>query len=373
MSRRAFTPLFAALVCVAAYATPLGVQAGEGHDHGDAPAAASGNGPKRQADGSVFLPKATQRQLTVRTMVAAEAALPKAFELSGRVVMDPNAGGKVQAALAGRLEAGPQGLPGVGQRVRKGEVLAHVVPTAGAIERSNQVSQQVELRAARALAEKRVARLQELADTVPRKDIEAAESELLSLTGRLHAVGVGLSNRDALVAPVSGIIASASAVSGQVVDARELIFEVVDPRRLRIEALAYDTAQARGIASAALSLGSQRVPLVFLGGAHSLRDQALPLIFAGQAGELSSLALGQTVKVFVQSHERIQGVQVPLAALLRNPSNQTIVWVKESPERFAPRVVTFEPLDGTSVAVTSGLKAGERVATQGATLINQVR
>lgn len=100
---------------------------------------------------------------------------PKRLNLAGTVVMDPNAGGKVQAALAGRLKAGPKGLPGVGQTVRKGEVLAYVVPTAGAIERSNQVAQQAELRAARALAEPCVARLKDLQDTVPRKDIEALQ------------------------------------------------------------------------------------------------------------------------------------------------------------------------------------------------------
>ena len=46
--------------------TPL-AQAGDGHDHGDAPAAASGNGPRRLPDGSVFLPKPAQRQIGVRT------------------------------------------------------------------------------------------------------------------------------------------------------------------------------------------------------------------------------------------------------------------------------------------------------------------
>jgi cobalt-zinc-cadmium efflux system membrane fusion protein len=35
--------------------------------------------------------------------------------------------------------------------------------------------------------------------------------------------------------------------------------------------------------------------------------------------------------------------------------------------------VTTESLDGISVSVTAGLKAGDKVATQGATLINQVR
>lgn len=369
-------PSCLALLLATVLSAPLPALAGPGHDHGDAPPAPTGNGPSRQPDGSVFLPKPAQRQLGVRTLVAATGQHAKAFELAGTVVMDPNAGGKVQAVLAGRLEAGPKGLPGVGHAVRKGEVLAYVVPTAGAIERSNQLAQQAELRAARDLAARRVERLTELADTVPRKDIEAAESELQSLTQRLGAVGAGLATRDALVAPVSGVIASANAVAGQVVDARELVFEVVDPSRLRIEALAYDPAQAQSVAGATLAVGGQRVPLRFVGAARSLRDQAQPLQFAGDSsvlGTLAHLAIGQPVRVFVQSTDKVDGVQVPAAALLRNPANQTIVWVKEAPERFAPRVVTAVPLDGTSVAVTSGLKPGDRVATQGATLINQVR
>jgi hypothetical protein len=369
-------PSLLALLMAATLTSPLPALAGPGHDHGDAPTAPSGNGPSRQPDGSVFLPKPAQRQLGVRTLVTAAGQHARAFELAGTVVMDPNAGGKVQAVLAGRLEAGPKGLPGVGQAVRKGEVLAYVVPTAGAIERSNQLAQQAELRAARDLAARRVARLAELADTVPRKDIEAVESELHSLTQRLGAVGAGLATRDALVAPVSGVIASANAVAGQVVDARELVFEVVDPSRLRIEALAYDPAQAHSVAGATLAVAGQRVPLRFLGAARSLRDQAQPLQFAGDSsalGNLAHLAIGQPVRVFVQSTDKVDGVQVPAASLLRNPANQTIVWVKESPERFVPRVVTAVPLDGTSVAVTSGLQPGDRVATQGATLINQVR
>ena len=369
-------PSLLALLMATVLSAPLPALAGPGHDHGDAPPAPTGNGPSRQPDGSVFLPKPAQRQLGVRTLVTAAGQHAKAFELAGTVVMDPNAGGKVQAVLAGRLEAGPKGLPGVGQAVRKGEVLAYVVPTAGAIERSNQLAQQAELRAARDLAARRVERLTELADTVPRKDIEAAESELHSLTQRLGAVGAGLATRDALVAPVSGVIASANAVAGQVVDARELVFEVVDPSRLRIEALAYDPAQAQSVAGATLAVGGQRVPLRFVGAARSLRDQAQPLQFAGDSsvlGTLAHLAIGQPVRVFVQSTDKVDGVQVPAAALLRNPANQTIVWVKEAPERFAPRVVTAVPLDGTSVAITSGLQPGDRVATQGATLINQVR
>ena len=91
-----------------------------GHDHGDAAPAVSGDGPKRLPDGSVFMPKPAQRQIGVRTLVVADAELPRSLELVGKVVMDPNAGGKVQALVAGRLEAGARGLPSVGQAVKKG-------------------------------------------------------------------------------------------------------------------------------------------------------------------------------------------------------------------------------------------------------------
>ena len=85
------------------------------------------------------------------------------------------------------------------------------------------------------------------------------------------------------------------------------------------------------------------------------------------------LAVGQPVKVVVQSKQRTQGIPVPQASLMKNAANQNVIWVKTAPEKFEPRTVTFEPLDGASVTVTSGLKSGDRVATQGATLINQVR
>jgi len=348
-------------------------QADGDHDQGNAPAAFGSRGPQRQSDGSVFLPKPAQRQLGVRTSMAQAGDLPRTVELNGKVLMDPNAGGRVQAMLAGRIEPGPGGLPTAGQAVRKGEVLAWVLPSAAPIERSNQAAQLAELRAGKALADKRVARLRELADTVPRKDIEAAESEAVSLAERAAAVSAGLGNRDPLVAPVTGVIASANAVAGQVVDARELVFEIVDPSRLRIEALAFDAALAADVGSATLAIGNERVPLVFTGAARSLREQALPMGFRAEGAALSKLAVGQPVRVFVQTKHTVKGVAVPVASLVKTSANQTIVWVKTGPERFEPRPVTTEPLDGVTVAVTSGLGAGERVATQGATLINQVR
>ena len=85
------------------------------------------------------------------------------------------------------------------------------------------------------------------------------------------------------------------------------------------------------------------------------------------------VAVGQAVRVFVQSASRVSGIRVPAASLMKNAANQNVVWVKNAPERFEPRVVVFAVLDGASVAVTAGLQAGERVVTQAAGLLNQIR
>lgn len=362
-----------ALIFALAFCAALPAWAGEGHDHGDSAPVGNANGPGRQPDGSVFLPKPAQRQLGLRTVAVDEGDLARSVELSGRVVMDPNAGGKVQPMTAGRLEAGPKGLPTVGQPVRKGEVLAYVVSTMAPLERSAQAAQLAELRAARALAEKRAARLKTLSDTVARKELEAADSEVASLAARLSALGGALGARESLVAPVSGVIAASFAVAGQVVDARELIYEVVDPARFHIEALAFDAELATDVAGASMAVGQVPVALQFVGAARSLREQALPMVFKAQGAALSVLAVGQPVKVFVQTRSTLKAIAVPAASLMRNPSNQDIVWVKTGPEKLEPRVVTTQPLDGARVAVTSGLKAGDRVATQGAALVNQIR
>jgi cobalt-zinc-cadmium efflux system membrane fusion protein len=373
--RRSAMPMLAVAVVAAGLAMPQDATAGAGHDHGEEAASASGNSPKRQPDGSVFLPKPSQRQLGVRTVVAEEKALPKTVELTGRVVADANAGGKVQPTQAGRIEPGPRGLPQLGQAVRKGETLAVVRASNAAIERANQVAQTAELKANLDLARKRVARLEQLEGTVAQKDVDAARAEADSLAQRLAAVGASVNATEALVAPVSGVIAAANVVAGQVVEARELLFEIVDPTRLMVEASAFDAALLGNIASASASATpGTSVALRFVGAGRTLREGAIPLQFSTSAAQGAvPLAVGQPVKVIVQTRETVKGFAVPTGAVVKNPSNQDMVWVHTGAEVFQPRPVRAIALDGATVSVVDGLKAGDRVVTQGAPLVNQVR
>ena len=379
--RRAATFALNATFLLAACALIIGTTAsivaiaGPGHDHGEESVpAASGNAPKRQADGSVFLPKLSQRQLGIRTVAVEEASLPKAVELTGRVVADANAGGKVQPTQAGRIEAGPRGLPTLGQAVRKGEVLAVVRASTSAIERANQQSQSTELQSNLELAKKRLARLEQLEGTVPAKDIEAAKSDVSSLQQRSAAIGASLVALEALVAPVSGVIASTHVVAGQVVDAREVLFEIVDPNRLSVEASAFDAALVGNIASASITSTHGNVALQFTGAGRTLREGAIPLLFRTKPGKGAlQLAVNQPVKVILQTKEVVKGFAVPTSAVVKNTSNQDMVWVHTGAETFVPRTVRVVPLSGSMMSVTNGLEAGDRVVSQGAPLVNQVR
>ncbi|KON81327.1 efflux RND transporter periplasmic adaptor subunit [Azoarcus sp. PA01] len=366
----------AAAATLVALLVPGPVAADAGHDHGDeTPLVVGSDMPKRQPDGSVFLPKRSQRQLGVRTRPAAPQALPQTWQWVGKVVMDPNAGGVVQPTVAGRVQAGPRGLPTLGQAVRKGEVLAVVQPSAGTMERASQGAEAAGLRAELALAKSQLSRLEALEGSVPRKEIDAARARATSLAERLAAVGGSLTATEALVAPVSGIVAARHVVAGQVVDAREVLFEIVDPQRLQVEAIAHDASQANGIAAASASAdgGRSTFPLEWVGAGGALRDQALPVLFRTVPGRTPALAVGQPLHVIVQTRETIEGIPLPSSALVRNPANQEIVWVHASAERFVPRTVRYRQLDGATVTVTDGLAAGDRVVVEGASLVNQVR
>ena len=365
----------AAMFACAAHAGP-GAH-GPGGEHLDAPGAAVTNasGLARLPDGSVNVPKPAQRRMGIRTAMPPQEEAAATVELPGRVIMNPNAGGRVQAHHGGRLEPGPKGFPVLGQAVRQGEVLVYTRHHADPYAQANQQAQLAELRANRAIAEQRVARLASLEGTVPRKEIEAARTELQSLAERERGIGASVNAREAMVAPVSGVIARADAIAGQVVETGHVLFEVVDPRHLMVEATTTDPTVAARIAGASLQ-GVPDARLKLLGAARSLREGVLPITFEVASTDKAKalpLAVGQPVTVIATLNERVKGIVLPAQSVVRNAANEPIVWIKSGAERYIPQPVQYQPLDATSVVVTAGLGADNRVVVQGAPLIAQIR
>ncbi len=329
--------------------------------------------PARLPDGSVFVPKAAQRLFGIRTLQAEIKDIALGAELKGHVVPDPNASGKVQAAQTGRIEPGPKGLPYLGQKVAKGQILAYLAPVAGSIERGNQQANLAELTGQLGLAEKKLARYEQLTGSIPQKEIDAARSELESLKARKEAVGASLYRRQALVAPVSGVVSVASAAAGQVVEMKEVLFEIVNPQRLWLDAVAYDMSLTGKISAAsAEDANGKPIKLTFLGSGYALKEQTVPLQFRLEP-PLPPLSVGQPLKLFVQGKQTTRGVLLPAGAVAKSGSGETLVWIHASAERFAPRRVGIQPVSGAEVAVVSGLAGGERVVTIGAALLSQVR
>lgn len=358
------------LACAAmAYGSP-GAHGPNG-EHLDNTGPTSASGLARMPDGSVHVPKLAQRRMAIRTVKAEGGEHPITVELNGRTAIDPNAGGRVQAPFAGRIEAGPNGLPVAGQTVRKGQVLAVLRPVATAAERGGQQATLADLRANRSLLERRVQRLEALEGTVAQKEIDAARADLASLLGREKAVNSALSGAEQIVAPVDGVLANAQLLVGQIVESRDVLFEVVHPDRLLIEASTPDASLAARIQSARL-VQADGAQLTVLGGSRSLRDGALPIHFLAK-GFVAPLAVGQPVTVLARLKATEKGIALPAAALVRNQANETVVWIKSGAMRFIAQPVEAKQLDAHTVVVIKGLSPENRVVVAGAALINQIR
>ncbi len=344
---------------------------------GDGKAAASAfpaDPPRRLPDGSLHVPKRTQRLLEVRTMVAAEGEAAATVRLMGRIVPDPNFAGHVQASQSGRIEPGEKGLPYLGQRVEAGQVLAYVVPAVTSVDRSGVQQQIAQVEKEIAIAEARLERLNAIAANVPRAEIDEARKTLAGLERQRDALRPALTTREALPAPVSGVVAAANVVVGQFVDGRDqVLFEIVDPDRLMVEAMAFDAAAVADPAGAsAVTADGKGLDLAYVGLGPALRQQAIPLLFRIQQAP-AGLKVEQPVTVLVRNRAREAGIVLPRRSVVRGADGQPMVWEHDSPQRFIARPVRMRPVDADTVIVQAGVAPGARVVTDGAGLLNQVR
>jgi hypothetical protein len=356
-------------------------QAHGDEDHGAAgggpaavsPSAGAADTPRRLADGSLFVPKPTQRLLAVRTEPAHVQTASRTNSISGRVIPDPSAGGRVQAAQGGRVEPTEGGLPVVGQQVAKGQPLATVEPVITTLERGGLREQLAQIDSDVAIAEQRVARLSQLKGSVPQREIDEARRELEGLQQRRRVLAPALAEREVVRASASGVISVANAVTGQLIDGGEILFEIVDPTKLWVEAIAYDPATVVDIREAvATTADGETLPLDLVGRSLTLRQQAVPVLFrvARQSG---TLKVGTPVTVILQSAATETGIVLPTASVVGTANGEHVVFEHVSAERFLVRPVRVHPLDGERLFVVAGIDEGARIVTQGAELLSQIR
>lgn len=370
-------PLFLVLIAVAfALGHPMPVLAHKGHEPSPAPAGDSfaGDAPRRLPDGSVFLPKSSQRLMSIRTQLAAEGEANRGTSLVGRVIADPNRSGIVQSIAGGRVMPPETGLPRLGQEVKKGDVLATVVPAIPLADQSTIAEKQRELEGSLMLAEQKLSRLRKLGGNItPQSQIDDTQLEIENLHRRIKSLSETKVQPETLTAPIDGVISASNVVAGQVVQGQDVMFQIVDPHGLWVEAFVFDQLDPGSlIEAAAIAPDKAVMPLKYMGRGRALQQQAVILQFAIEAPPPSA-AVGMPVTVIAKKAQTLKGMLLPRDAVVKSAGGETVVWQHADPERFVARPVRVEPFDGEQVLITAGIADKDRIVVHGAELLTQVR
>lgn len=339
---------------------------GDGDHHHDAEPVSTER-PKRLADGRLWLSRLSQQQLAIQSQSIPHQTLSASVELNARVIADPNARALVQPSLRGRLQAPASGLPLIGQKVRKGQILAYIEPVWSPLERSSREAEIAQLSARQQQARRQLQRYQQLRHSVAGRELEAAASELAGLDTALTKLKAGLSQQETLRAPIEGVVLQRQASLGQIVNPEQSVFELLDPAGLLIEAQLYDLSRLAELGNAQIR-GSQ-LPLTLVSHAASLQQGALPVLYRSRKPD-PSLILGQALSIVVSSADQQSGWPVPKTALVQT-DGQTAVWLQIDAEHFQLQPVQIQPLDAQQVLAEQ--LPDKPVVVQGASMLDQIR
>jgi len=321
--------------------------------------------------------------LKIRTSIAEETEQARSSTLLGRIVANPTNKAVVQAVRDGRIEFPTSGPPVIGQQISKGEMIAKLIPIlspeslAGLAEQVGSLDQEI------ALTTQRLKNLNQIASVtvsggsgslsaVSKTQITELEVTLAELTKRRDKINAVSFGPVELIATSNGTVTSVTTQTGQVVSAGDTLVEIIDPKRVWVEAIAYPGQNLDESDKASVVLEDQSVlPLSFVSRSASLTAQAQTAFF--KLEKERAVPLGTPVTVVLEDDEEQSSLLLPRDSVVRGSSGLQIVWIQEAPERFRPQIVETKTFDSINILILRGVTAGDRVVTQGASFLNQVR
>lgn len=330
---------------------------------------------RAQPDGSVRLSESDRTALGLVVQPASAGKLANVALRFGRVNARAGEEALVIAPIAGRVAQPPSVRPG--QQVAAGAPLVEIAPLLGTAERVSLGVQgaetQGQIEGAQADLARREADAERARELAGSKIISAArlqetEAALSGTRSRLEALlrsrnvqGGGRGRGATLRAPIGGVLASLEARLGQSVAAGQVVARVVRPGPRWVDLPVaegdpsgdgYEIASGAGwLPAKLLSRGAIVEPD---GNRHDL------LLADGAASVLPGAVVNVRVARGAES-----GIVLPETALVPGIGTDT-VYVEGPAGTFVPRRVGIAARFGGKVRVSSGLKPGEPVVTQGA-------
>jgi multidrug efflux pump subunit AcrA (membrane-fusion protein) len=325
--------------------------------------------------GRVVLAPEERKALGLEMAVAAEGTLTTSALRFGKVVARPQEDVLVTAPLTGRLVAPKLAL---GATVATGDALVTLEPLVDAASRATLEAQRRELagqiEGARAQVEAKRADLNRLttlvssglATAADRAQAEAAltaeRARVESLRRASDALERMTGGRLELQAPAPGVVASLTAEPGSVIQQGAVVSRIVraGPRWIDVAVAPSDPIgsgyRAQGI--------SGWVPVTLLARGLVIQSDGTRRDRLEAASEsAANLLPGATVSVELLRDHR--GVLVPVNAIVRR-GFESLVFIAVEEGRYEAKPVEVGARDETSAVVRSGISAGDRVVTQGA-------
>ncbi len=369
--------LSAAVVLVAATAWGHGEE-----EHGSPPAQPAVSGP------GISVRKETQFLLEIRTARAQVRPLEARLVAPGKVIPRTDRHAQVTSPVPGIVAASGSGVPLVGQKVKKGQVLATIQQSLSASEATGFSTAliQAEAEASRAQAaleqaRRDLARLESLKGVVAEKEVQqatlavrTAEEELNRaraarevLAGARQGQGTA---RFTLTAPIDGVLVEARATVGEQVDPSRPLFTVLDATVVWVEARVYENDVARVEAATGALVHSEAYQgqhfsarLYNVGQVVEEGTRSVRVLFEVDNRD-GRLRPGMFVDVAIGAGGRQQVLAVPEAAVVEE-EGRAFVFIHTAPELFERREVVLGVRDGEWREVRRGVKQGERVVMRG--------
>jgi membrane fusion protein, heavy metal efflux system len=348
---------------------------------GSGKAAAEPQALVRQGD-KITVPKGSALRERLSVMPAAVQTVGAKLVLPGIVEADPARTAAVLAPLGGRVVALKVGL---GDRVARGQVLAVIdSPDLGqAYEDDDKAADTLKLtekNLARQEAQNKLGVASDRDLDQARSDHTQAAAEYSRTQARLKMLGEASQHSASprlltVTAPMNGSITALAVASGAMInDSTQPLMSIADLSTVWVTALvpekdAAAVAKNQG-ADVSLLAYPDRVlhgKVLFVSDViePDSRRNKIRIAFSNADYALKPNMFG-TVVITGPAHDQ---VVVPSSALLMN-NDRTSVFVATAPWTFERRTVETILEEGTSVAIRSGVAAGENVVVKGGILLN---
>jgi len=333
--------------------------------------------------GAVAIPAAQRGR--IHTQAVALSTYAPAVRATGTVAFDGDRSTTVLAPISGpvtRIVVQP------GATVSRGQPLAYV----SSPDFASAVAAYRKAAAAAANAQ-RVADLDAQLfrnDAIARRDLEQAQTDAVSARAdldaaaqQLRALGIdpaaagrGSGPAEGVIrAPLSGTLVEKLINPGQLLQAgTTLCFTIADLSQVWVMASVFPADLARvGVGDAAVVSGAS-VPVPATGRVDYIAALVDPSTKAAAVRVLADNPQGvlrrdMYVDVSIHSRQSVSGITVPVSAVLRDEDNQPYVFADAGGGRYARRDVTLGGREGGQYLVSSGLRAGDHIVTEGALFV----